>query len=762
MPKNFDQVNDQKIVANHINKFRDEMNSLAPENWELTPDLNDVALISGDSIGSSYLKISKSPMIAGGETSLVSKEAFNLPLRSAFGITMSQRIVGQEHTVGIVGVTGYGQEEVVSDFTPVLISGTIVVATNVWTINTATNHGLKQNDRIILYGCDDSRLNVGPILITSITSPTQFTITSTLASATYTVGAVGFIKKYNPTGLSKNASGFLWDQATTTSAMTYTRGGGGAPLQSAATTFKTTVALPATPAAFSDQFTSASAFEMWTGFDECAYRSYTVDANTAPVLTKRQQSLPDSEKQYKLKLRSKNLENMTAPVARITAISKAGSTTATVTTDVNHNLSVNSWVQILGVRDQTNFANTTAITQVASIVSPTQFTIVFGASATASSLGGIVVLTHGSQVLVSPNFAVQSISRTSYLMTVTLNTTASGFLVGETFNLYGLEPAALAYEGIYKVLNVTGATVILDSVGVDFGSITTGGFLIKRTDIRVHFVRAADHTRHAVEVYGGLGRADDANNAVQVNGVINSGTITTVSTVTTVAAVTSANLAIPGTIADVASAAITTTTTTSAITPTFGTSYKIQIPVTAFSGTSPTLDVSIEESADTGTNWFKVYDFPRITTTGSYTSPTLPLVGNRIRYVQTVTGTTPSFTRAINRLQSSWTNAERIRQLIDRTVVLTTLNSTTPVIDVAGTINAQLVIALGAATTPPAIQLEGSDDNTNFYSIGSPLTGVASSAVQLTVNNIQTKFLRARVSTAGATVTANYILIKGF
>lgn len=243
---------------------------------------------------------------------------------------------------------------------------------------------------------------------------------------------------------------------------------------------------------------------------------------------------------------------------------------------------------------------------------------------------------------------------------------------------------------------------------------------------------------------------------------VSSGTVTTVTTVTTVAAVTSANLAIPGTIADVASAALTTTTTTAAFTPTFGISYEVNIPVTAATGTTPTLDVSIEESDDSGTNWFKVYDFPRIIATGMYRSPVIRLTGNRVRYVQTVGGGTPSFTRAINRLQSSHPT-DAVRQLIDRSIVLTTLNSTTPSLDSRDAGNrVQLVVNVGAiTTTAPALQMEGSDDNgATWYSIGTPLTAAASSTVQLTVTDINSALVRARVSTAGSGVTAGYVMIK--
>ena len=240
-----------------------------------------------------------------------------------------------------------------------------------------------------------------------------------------------------------------------------------------------------------------------------------------------------------------------------------------------------------------------------------------------------------------------------------------------------------------------------------------------------------------------------------------SGTVTSNIGTGTVAAVTSANLALPGITADVASAALTSTATAGPFTPTFGTCYSVNIPVTAVTGTTPTLDVAIEESDDSGTNWFKVYDFPRITAAGMYRSPIIRLTGNRVRYVQTVSGTTPSFTRSINRLQCS-SNNEAVRQLIDRSIVLTTLNSTTPSLDTRDAGNrAQLVVNIGAATTAPALQMEGSDDNgASWYAIGTPLTAVASSTVQLTVTSINAALMRVRVSTAGATVTAGYVMIK--
>jgi hypothetical protein len=259
------------------------------------------------------------------------------------------------------------------------------------------------------------------------------------------------------------------------------------------------------------------------------------------------------------------------------------------------------------------------------------------------------------------------------------------------------------------------------------------------------------------------------NNPVYLQGVRSLGSANTLpvfptgGSMTTVSSVTSANLAIPGIIADVASATISVTqNSASAAGPTSGCSYIVNIPVTGVSGTSPTLDIDVQESDDTGSNWVTVYSFPRITGIGFYRSPKLPFNGNRVRYVQTISGSGPNFTRAINRLQCS-DSVTSTRQLIDRSIVLTTLSSATPNLIVQNCHRAQLVINIGAATTPPSLQLQGSDDNgLTWYAIGTALAAVASSTVTTTVANVNSQLIRAVVSAAGTGVTAGYVLIKGF
>jgi hypothetical protein len=110
---------------------------------------------------------------------------------------------------------------------------------------------------------------------------------------------------------------------------------------------------------------------------------------------------------------------------------------------------------------------------------------------------------------------------------------------------------------------------------------------------------------------------------------------------------------VSGAIVDVPSAAITATANTAVFTPTWGVSQYFSIVVSAVTGTTPTMDVTVQESPDNGTTWNNIFTFLQITAAGTYNSPVIAQAGKQYRYAQTVAGTTPSFTRAINRYQSN-------------------------------------------------------------------------------------------------------------
>jgi hypothetical protein len=85
----------------------------------------------------------------------------------------------------------------------------------------------------------------------------------------------------------------------------------------------------------------------------------------------------------------------------------------------------------------------------------------------------------------------------------------------------------------------------------------------------------------------------------------------------------------------------------------WGTSYVAQVNVTSLSGTLPTLDISIQESLDGAVTWKTVYTFPTITAIGVHRSPNIRKTGALLRYVETVSGTTPIIARTITRVDYS-------------------------------------------------------------------------------------------------------------
>lgn len=737
------------------------------ETWALAEDTEGTHIISegGDSSGSSYLRISLNPFVEANGVTLTSTQSYNFPMRVVFGTSISQRIVGQEVFVGMIATDTGGAVTYNPTVPDKAITGTTASVTSNVATFTLVNHGLKGGDRVVFFGCADHRMNVGPVIVTVLSQDT-FTVPLTIANASYsTVG--GSVRMTDPMRYAANGAGLLFENATSTNASFVSRRSG-TKFRSLNTTVATTTAAQTNTSPYTDAFNASGTQELYFSADEISYRSFSSDSNAGiSGSAKYSQAIPNEDLPYKLQVRARNLTGFSLPIGRVISAAKTGTTTATVVTDAPHGLVAGDFVQIYGTRDQTNFANLSTQTAIASVVSPTSFTVVWGSAVTASTAGGVVWLNQGQIAApgVNTSAVVQSISRTSNVLSLTGNASWSGLLPGEYVNVYGLETSAKAYEGAFKVLRLSTTTLELESVGPDFGSITTGGTVIKRTDVRLHYVRVLDYERKGVEILGGRGNTTDINNAAPVS-VVGSAAVAVVQSTGSASQMWNAAGYGGYLVTDVASAALTTTTTTTAVTPgiigNIGTlAHSFNVIVTAVSGTTPTLDVGVEESIDNGTNWVRVYDFPRITANGAYTSPLIRAqYGTRYRYVQTVAGTTPSFTRQVNRVMFS-APGQLHRQFFDRSIVLTTQFSTTPAYTVDGCSTFQLTVNLGAATTPPQLQIQGSEDGTNWYTMnGAALVGVASSTVIQVSKDYLPKFVRGIVATAGATVTPGYVSIK--
>jgi hypothetical protein len=782
-------LEDGVTTTNITTKYRESFETYNPNTpgspWIQVLGNGDIVQAEGNALACSHLTISKSPLFAGTETVIENLERFAMPLEVSIGAHMSQRTIGQEFAVEIVSLDALPAQ-------PDIEISSISQAISTLTVVTTTPHGLVPGKRIGITGCSNPLANYPALVIATIPTPTSFTATAgpggTIPSQTIAnpAGAKGSVYFRPALGYAKDGTSLIFENTTATNASGYIRSDAGDSLPSGTAAGNHSAAILTTASVQAINATGAYAFQPTNEYrltlmaDRVQWAATPVDSTAGwTSFVNRTQVVPNNSKPYKFRLRAANNKALTVPSAQIVSAVKSGTTTATITTDVPHNLVTGDPVVQYGIRDQAaasfpNIITATAVT----VTGPNTYTITVGTASTVTSYGGYVAKVQGGNLmsaLGALTMAAQSATIVSGVLTLVGSAAWSGILIGEFAELVGIRDAAtgasLGIDGAWRVRDIATTNLVLEYVGGDtvpatLNTTNCGGGIIKRTDLRISFLRVFDFERERVEMMS-RPSGDIANSVgVSVNNtpsVAQSGSWTFgLSAAQTLASVTAANLGIPGTNADVFSSALTATATTAAFTPSFGCAYEVNIPVTAVTGTNPTLDVTIEESDDGGTNWFRVYDLPRITAAGIYRSPKLPLTGNRVRYVQTVGGTNPSFTRAINRLQCS-DMADPVRQNVDRSVVLTTLNSTTPSLNAQNCRNAQIIVNIGAATTAPALQLEGSDDNgATWYALGSPLTAVASSTVRATVNDVQAQLLRARVSTAGSAVTAGYVTVKGF
>lgn len=215
----------------------------------------------------------------------------------------------------------------------------------------------------------------------------------------------------------------------------------------------------------------------------------------------------------------------------------------------------------------------------------------------------------------------------------------------------------------------------------------------------------------------------------------------------------------PSTVVDVASAAHAVTFTSATLNPANGNGHVYELNVTAASGTNPTLDCSVQESFDTGTTFYRTYDFERLTTTGQLYSEQIRQTGNRINYVCTIGGTTPSFTLAFNRLSTQGT-PKIVRRFFDRTIAPNSLNSTTASFNIGECFGLTYGVSVGATTTPATFDIQLSEDGATWVSQGNTIIPAANTALNAMIPGNMDRFARLIVTNAGTGQTLNYAWLK--
>lgn len=523
--------------------------------------------------GQKFVELSIDPFTDDHESSLT----FERPIRAPFAITvpfsMSQRARNSYFTLEAVDLdTPFANMRTPIKIASISQSGTTL------TLLLDEPCKLQRDERYHVYGLGDSRLNYSNLTVSSISTDRK-TITSTVADdatiVSATIAAItntGYIVEAVSSINNANGMGYRFSGTSATAAACLVRASGSKPRKSGTLggvdTITTASTAPIIANGGSGQFEikPTSSFELILDRGMASFEDYAVDASNVSSTARyiSETVSPDADAQYMPRLRSTSPKSMSRPVAKIVSAVKSGSTTATITTDVPHGLVAGtSYVEIAGIRDQTNFAHTTGI-PVASVISPTQFTIAFGVSATATSYGGAVILRNGQVAMsgYSPQ-AIQSVSiDADGIVSLLGNATWTGITVGEYVNIYGLRDmsgADMGLDGAYALIDLATTTIKLKAVtGIDgaivkdgnginvtpilnpMSSTNCGGVVIMRTTARLHDLVIKQFNYHPVTVDGqGTNRVDKALPTYSTGGSVSTNesiTLTpSVSTLTTAA-----------------------------------------------------------------------------------------------------------------------------------------------------------------------------------------------------------------------------------
>lgn len=557
------------VASNVVGKFRDAFETFnTASRWNVIQSgSGDVVVVDGNAAAASYLSISKSPWFTGSSYIIESQNIFTLPVEVAVGAHMSQRTLGQEFSI-----------ELVSTDTPLPAPVDIPIAsisqtTTTLTVVTQGAHNLTPGRRIGIRDVPGtSSINYPALVVATIPTTSSFTVTAGPAGAipsltTIAVTNTGSVYFRSALGNAQDGTSMIFENATVTNASFYVRSEAGdvnpittTPVANHSTAIGTTATIALIPTtAHTYALFPTTEYRLMAQSDRVQWVDAAVDIQTAPISRAfRSQISPSPDKEYKLRIRAANNDSLTVPIGQIVSASKTGTTTATVLMDRPHNLRVGEFINAYGPRLQgaAEFPNLVVATAVASIVNATTFTVVWGTAGTFTSFGGYVAKVQGGNLMstlgATTVVAQSAVLASDGILTVIGNATWVGpITIGDYVELVGVRNnttgATLNVDGAWKVRNIATTTLELEplpgtSVPSAFTSTNCGGGVIKRTDLRLSYIRIFDFERQRIESVNRPASDIAASIPVTVNNVpavtVSSGTVTTVTGVTTVAAVT--------------------------------------------------------------------------------------------------------------------------------------------------------------------------------------------------------------------------------
>jgi hypothetical protein len=554
-----------KTSSNISSKFRETFETWPSSSWNQSKASGDIITVDGNALGASYLVISVDPLSSGTESFVDTVQSFQMPIELAIGAHLSQNAWGQDASIEFI------DRDFITPSVADIEIASITQATTTLTVDTVLPHNLAVGKRIGIRDCSNAVANYPSLVIATVNSPTQFTCTggpnSTIPSQTITnpVGAKGFVYFRPALSNSRNGSslhfesstatlGFIYGRASAGDAIAFGSGSGNAINARQATTVGTTASVALVSSPFTYSWTPTNEYRLTMMADRLQWSDALIDsvaASTNRLL--RTQVVPNPSKDYFLRLKVRTEPSTTKPSAQIVTVSKAGATTATVTTDVPHGLVTGDLVIGYGVRDTgTGFYPALTTPAAVTVLTPTTFTVVWGTAATNTSYGGFVCKVNAACPLPGAiSQSIQSAVKTTLVdgqsqIVLVGSANWSGFFVGDYVNLLGVRDtatgASIGIDGAWKVANISTTSLTLVNIPgnsptvADFSIINCGGGVIKRTDFRISYARIFDFDRERVEILprptGDIANA--APVAVQNTPAVtvSSGTITTVSAVT--------------------------------------------------------------------------------------------------------------------------------------------------------------------------------------------------------------------------------------
>ena len=521
-------------IKNFNGKLREAFQTFPNTTWTVPKQgAGDIIKIEGNAGGASYLTVSLDPLTPNTETWVESVGRFKMPSELAFGAHMSQRTVGQEVSMEFVS-----DEPIIPLFSDIAISS-IQQNTTTLTVTTNVPHGLKVGNRIGIRGVVDSRLNYPSLVIATTPTLTSFTVTAGAAGTIPSITASstgGFIYARSAMGGSPNGTSMLFENGSSTNASFYAKSESGDSMPIGGTItgnhsmgIASSSSFQPINAALNYAFRPTTEYRLSMLIDRLQWSDTTVDSTgQSTSRANLSQIVPNPDVDYKVRFRATNNKSLTVPVAQIVSAVKSGTTTATITTDVPHGLTISDQITIYGIRDQSAsaFPNLTTATAVASVINATQFTVVIGTAATVTSYGGYVARVNGGNLmsyLGAITQVIQSVTRTSNVLTVVGSASWSGFLIGDFINLVGVRNTingdSIGIDGAYRVRDIQTTNLFLEPVGntptgTDIALTNCGGGVIKRTDFRLSFIRLLDYERLRIEA---LPRpSGDSSNALPI------------------------------------------------------------------------------------------------------------------------------------------------------------------------------------------------------------------------------------------------------